>query len=126
MLESLMTLFFQGDVCIESVEHTNVRGGIVAPASDGAVILAEGEVTGHRHAFYDGGVTLFRDDALARDIPGKLYIGHLIVEGDSAELKHEEHDTIVLPKGTYRVRLQRDFEDTSVGPSRWSDRLVCD
>lgn len=119
-------LFFQGDVCIESVEPTPPRGNVVAPASDGAIVLAEGEATGHRHAFHGGGVTLFRDDALARDIPAKLYIGHLTIEGDSAELQHEEHDTIVLPKGSYRVRLQREFEDLDVGPSRWSDRLVQD
>ena len=121
-----MTLFFQGDVCIESVEATPRHGYVVPPASDGALVLAEGEATGHRHAFYGGGVTLFRDDALARDIPAKLYIGHLIVEGNSAELKHEEHDTIVLPKGTYRVRLQREFEETPAVAGRWSDRLVCD
>ena len=119
-------LFFQGDVCIESVEPTPPRGNVVPPASDGAVVLAEGEATGHRHAFHGGRVTLFRDDALARDIPAKLYIGHLTIEGDSAELQHEEHDTIVLPKGSYRVRLQREFEDVDVGPSRWSDRLVQD
>jgi len=121
-----MPLFFQGDVCIESVEPTNERGRIVAPASDGAVVLAEGEATGHRHAFYGGGVTLFRDDALARDIPANLYVGHFTVDCDSAELKHEEHDTIVLPKGSYRVRLQREFEDTAAGPGRWSGRLVSD
>ena len=121
-----MTFFFQGDVCIESVEPTPPRGSLVAPASDGAIVLAEGEATGHRHAFYGDNVTLFRDDGLARDIPAKLYVGHISIEGDSAELKHEEHDTIVLPKGTYRIRLQREFEDTSVGPSRWNDRLVSD
>lgn len=123
-------LFFQGDVCIESVEPTPPRGNVVPPASDGAVVLAEGEATGHRHAFHGGRATLFRDDALARDVPAKLYIGHLTIEGDSAELQHEEHDTIVLPKGSYRVRLQREFEDPAVGLSpwsdRWSDRLVQD
>ena len=125
-----MTLFFQGDVCIESVESTPVGGRIVAPASDGAVVLAEGEATGHRHAFYGGGVTLFRDDALARDIPADLYVGHFTVERDGAELKHEEHDTIVHPKGTYRVRLQREFEDQSawVGDlrSNRANRIVRD
>lgn len=121
-----MTLFFQGDVCIESVEPSPPRGTVIAPASDGAVVLAEGEATGHRHAFYGGGVTLFRDDALARDVPANLYVGHFTIDGDSAELKHEEHDSIVLPKGSYRVRLQREFEDTSVGPSRWNGRLVSD
>ena len=85
-----MTLFFQGDVCIESVDPTPVSGRIIEPASDCAVVLADGEATGHRHAFYGGGVTLFRDDALARDIAANLYVGHFTVERDSAELKHEE------------------------------------
>lgn len=121
-----MTLFFQGDVCIELVEPTPTGGNVVLPAPDGAVVLAEGEATGHRHAFYGGNVTLFRDDALARDVPANLYVGHFTIDGDFAELRHEEHDNIVLPKGTYRVRLQREFEDTSVGPNRWSGRLVSD
>jgi hypothetical protein len=73
-------------------------------------VLARGEVTGHRHAFYGGNVAMFRDDALARDIPAELYVGHIRVEDESAELRHEEHDTVTLPRGTYRVRRQREFD----------------
>lgn len=54
---------------------------------------------------------LFRDDALARDIPANLYIGHLEITREGAEVTHQEHDTIVLPKGTYRIRRQRERPD---------------
>jgi hypothetical protein len=115
-----MTLYFQGDVCIERVDDAPVTGAVLPPAADGAVVLAHGEVTGHRHAFYGGAVTLFRDDGLARDMPAELYIGHLVVSDPVARLQHEEHSTIALPKGTYRVRRQREFEE------REESRLVED
>jgi len=103
-------LYFQGDVCLELVADADPSGQVIAPRSDGEVVLAEGEVTGHRHAFYDGGVTMFRDDGLARDVPQELYIGHIKIDAPVAELKHQEHDTIVLKRGTYRVRRQRVWD----------------
>lgn len=102
-------LYAQGDLLIERVDDVPERGVLLSPASDGATVLAEGEASGHRHAFYDR-VTMFRDDCLARDIPDGLYVGHLRVEGPSARLEHEEHDAITLPRGTYRVRRQRELE----------------
>ena len=123
-----MTLYFQGDVCIEPVDDLLVTGTVAAPATGGAVVLAEGEVTGHRHAFYGGGVTLFRDDGLARDVPADLYIGHIKIDAETAELRHEEHSTITLPKGTYRIRRQHEFEDRNEewGSSAWESRVVED
>jgi len=102
--------YAQGDIVLERVEDGQIRGTIVERDADGAVVLARGEVTGHRHAFHGGNVVMFRDDALARDMPSELYVGHIRVKGESAELRHEEHDTITLPKGTYRVRRQREFD----------------
>ena len=55
-------------------------------------------------------VTMFRDDALARDVPGGLYIGHVKVEGGPATIHHHEHAPIALGEGTYRVRRQRELE----------------
>jgi hypothetical protein len=43
------------------------------------VIIAEGEATGHQHRIF-GTVRLYRDDALASEIPSGLYVGHLRVE----------------------------------------------
>ena len=101
--------YAQGDIILERVSDASPTDAInVDP--DGAVVLARGEVTGHRHAFY-GGAVMFRDDALARDVPSQLYLGHIkIADKGGAELRHEEHDTIKLPKGTYRVRRQREFD----------------
>jgi len=95
---------------LERVDDGRIKGTIVERDADGAVVLARGEVTGHRHAFHGGNVVMFRDDALARDMPSELYVGHIRVKGESADLRHEEHDTITLPKGTYRVRRQREFD----------------
>ena len=103
----------QGDILLErvDVQANEVNGKEIGREADGAVVLAHGEVTGHRHAFYGGNVALFRDDALARDMQDpQLYIGHLKIGGEAADLKHEEHGTIRLEPGVYRVRRQREYD----------------
>jgi hypothetical protein len=106
---AMTQLYAQGDLLIEQVAAVTPSGIVVAAAPDGATVLAEGEATGHRHAIRDR-VTMFRDDSLARDIPGGLYVGHIRVDGPSARLEHNEHAAITLPRGTYRVRRQRELE----------------
>jgi hypothetical protein len=103
-------LYAQGDIVLELVEDAEPARGLMPEDADGAVVLARGELTGHRHAFHGGGVTLFRDDALARDLPRSLYVGHVTITAPSADLRHEEHATITLPAGTYRVRRQQEWE----------------
>lgn len=102
-------LFAQGDILLERVDDLMPSGAIVSPASDGAQVLAEGELTGHRHAIYEP-VTFFRDDSLARDVPSGLYVGHVRVDAPEARLVHAEHAPIALERGTYRVRRQRELE----------------
>lgn len=111
-------LYAQGDVLIEEVVDRSPSGTPIEPAADGAIVLAEGEVTGHRHTMRDS-VTFFRDDALARDIPTELYIGHVKVEAPMSRVEHQEHAPINLPRGTYRVRRQRELQPKDV-------RLVAD
>ncbi len=102
-------MFAQGDLLIERVADVEPSGTIVAPDAAGATVLAEGEFSGHRHAIFDR-VTMFRDDALAREIPAGLYVGHLKVAGGTATIHHQEHAPISLAEGTYRVRRQRELE----------------
>ena len=102
-------LYAQGDIILELVEDA-IPVALLPSDPDGAAVLARGELTGHRHAFYGGGVTLFRDDGLARDVPPALYISHVKVSAPSADLRHDEHATISLPAGTYRVRRQQEWE----------------
>ena len=102
-------LFAQGDILLELVDDIMPSGTPLQPASDGVFVLAEGETTGHRHVIHER-IAFFRDDGLARDVPTGLYVGHVRVTDDAATLVHEEHAPIVLEKGTYRVRRQREME----------------
>ena len=104
----------QGDILIERVEDAAGARPAIRSVDAGAVILAEGEATGHHHRLL-GSVTMYRDDALARDIPPGLYVAHVEVTSPTARLEHEEHAPIVLDEGTYRVRRQRQLEPSDMG-----------
>ncbi len=60
-------------------------------------VLVRGEVTGHSHKLVDGGVF--------KDKNGLLYL----VVAKKALLKHEEHKSISLGKGLYKVLRQREY-----------------
>jgi hypothetical protein len=101
-------IFAQGDLLLERVPDVAPSGTIEENLDGMAIVLAEGEATGHRHAIWEH-VTMFRDALLARDIPAGLYIGHLQVASAYARVTHDEHAPITLPRGTYRVRRQREL-----------------
>jgi hypothetical protein len=109
----MLRLCAQGDLLVERVEDAPVSGTALGSTEADAVVVAEGELTGHHHKLF-GCVNFYRDDALARDIPDNLYIGHLQVEVPGARLEHEEHAPITLEQGTYRVRRQRHLEPSDV------------
>jgi len=104
----------QGDILIERVDDATVSGQVIQSVSEGSVVIAEGEATGHHHRLL-GSVTMYRDDALAREIPAGLYVAHVQVTSPAARLEHEEHAPITLPQGTYLVRRQRQLEPTDIG-----------
>ena len=104
----------QGDIMVEQVDNAEKPNRVIQSVSDGSVIIAEGEATGHQHRIF-GSVTLYRDDALGREIPSDLYVAHLRVDSPTARLEHDEHAPITLPQGTYRVRRQRHLEPTDIG-----------
>ncbi|MEO1430116.1 MAG: hypothetical protein AAFV71_13835 [Cyanobacteria bacterium J06633_8] len=73
------------------------------------LVLAEGEVTGHKHRISEGEARLYTE-----------YSGlFLRVLSDNALLVHEEHDFIDVPQGDWMVRIQREYE-----PEGW--RYVTD
>lgn len=98
----------QGDLLIERVPDVAPSGTVEENAEGAAMVLAEGEATGHRHAIRER-VTMFRDERLARDIPAGLYVGHVRVGSAYALVTHDEHAPLTLPRGTYRVRRQREL-----------------
>lgn len=110
----MLRLCAQGDILVERVDDAPVSGQILQATERGAAVIAVGELTGHYHKLC-GCVAFYRDDALARDIPDDLYVGHLEVKGPAARLEHEEHAPINLEQGTYRVRRQRQLEPSDDG-----------
>lgn len=71
--------------------------------------LAVGEVTGHKHRISEGDAQLYAEDT-------DLY---LTVFSETAALVHEEHRSISVPQGNWRVQIQREYE-----PEGW--RYVAD
>jgi hypothetical protein len=101
-------IFAQGDLLIERVPDVLPSGKIEENVEGAPMVLLEGEATGHSHAIRER-VMMFRDDRLARDIPEGLYVGHVRVGSAYARITHEEHAPLTLPRGTYRVRRQREL-----------------
>ena len=64
------------------------------------LIVAKGEVTGHKHIISKGKAELYERDGL-------LY---LRVLSPQALLTHEEHHSVTIPKGNWVIRLQREYE----------------
>ncbi len=88
-------LWRQGDLFIEDIR--TVPSDAVRQSG---VVLAEGEITGHHHRIEDPrSASLF------------VHRGQLLlnVVAPVANLVHEEHGTIELTRGAYRVWRQREY-----------------
>lgn len=94
-------MYRQGDVLIERVAKRPTTAVKPVARENGKIVLAHGEVTGHAHAIEEKGVALFSG--------GVNGVTYLEVESAMAALRHEEHATIELPTGTYRVQRQREY-----------------
>ena len=89
-------LFRQGDIYIESVRC--LPEGATKQFS---TVLADGEITGHRHRILD-----FRT-ASVFSVGNEIFVD---VVAERAEIVHEEHGTIELNRGVYRVWRQREYD----------------
>jgi hypothetical protein len=95
-----MNIYRQGDVLI--IRDDSARPGEPIERENGRVVLAHGELTGHAHAIKVRGCYLYRCEG--SEVDRVLKVTSRLVA-----LEHEEHDTIMLPHGTYRVRIQRKY-----------------
>jgi len=95
-------------------------------------VIAEGEITGHKHEFVDGqvdAVMLSQDSAMAKSAKTSEYIsrrnllrdlGIAVVAGpvillkvsNTATLKHPEHNALQIPAGSYIAYAQREYDET--------------
>lgn len=92
-------VFRQGDVLILKIE--DLPGDLIDVKPDNKRnILAYGEVTGHSHALD------VKESKLQETVKGERFL----TVPKQALLKHEEHDTIILPKGFYRIIQQVEYQ----------------
>jgi hypothetical protein len=91
----------QGDVLVVPCDSIPAKAQPGARDA-GRVVLAWGEVTGHRHQIADRGATLLSVSENER---------FLRIVGSGATLQHEEHGAIAIAPGTYRVVRQREWTD---------------
>ena len=91
----------QGDVLLVPVSSAPKNTKPV-PRDAGRVILAYGEVTGHCHAIVDE-----HAEMVSVEDANELYL--MVYGTDSATLTHDEHASLTIDPGTYRVVYQREY-----------------
>lgn len=95
-------IYRQGDVAI--IPINNLPKCTKAEREGSRIVLAHGEVTGHAHAIHEPSVKSFVDQD-----------GRLILDApEGANVIHEEHSTITLPPGKYRVIIQREYRPEGI------------
>jgi hypothetical protein len=96
----------QGDILL--VPITEIPSTATpASARHRRLILAEGEVTGHHHSIVE------REGVALLEIPSQRELFLLVKEGD-ALLEHQEHATITVKPGAYRVVRQREYTPQAI------------
>ncbi len=100
MTKKTPKMYRQGDVLIVAVDQMP-DGAKPIPRTARGVVLAEGEVTGHAHRIPSRHAKLYRTEEDVR---------YLRVGGTApVALQHEEHKTVALPKGDYRVTIHHEY-----------------
>jgi len=83
----------QGDVFLKAIKR------LPKGLSKKDNVLAWGETTGHKHLLLET-ANVFKNNK-----------GQQFAElQQDTELQHEEHENIIIPKGIYEVRIQREYD----------------
>lgn len=90
----------QGDILLIPIDELPEGFG-EKPRINGEIILAYGEVTGHKHAIKDSGVRWF----------GHVNGAQVVKAENVFRLNHEEHATLTYEAGYHRV--VRQYEATA-------------
>lgn len=93
----------QGDVLLEKIKSIPTQAKKKKPEKRG-YILAEGEHTGHFHAITaEEGIEFYE------------YEGTLFLRTDhEVELTHQEHNTVMVEPGTYKIGRVREMDYTQM------------
>lgn len=116
------TIYRQGDVLLI---RTNKRvHGKPIERIDGRVVLALGEATGHCHSIPSAHCDLYADEqrpisetdaaTMVARLGGGLIPDRILQCRRTVELLHQEHDTVKVTRGTYVVRIQREYHPAAL------------
>jgi len=94
-----MKLFRQGDVLLQQVK--SLPKGAKDETPQGRIVLAFGEVTGHAHAIENE-----HKSCRYWSAEGERFLQVLT----TSELRHEEHSTVTLPPGIYKLPQQMEYK----------------
>jgi len=98
------TKYRQGDVLLSSVK--SLPDSVQKSEDKGPIILAWGEATGHHHSIKNKNVTKYVDP--------ETMATYIEVAEAMALLEHQEHATIIIEPGIYRVGLQREYHPQEI------------
>jgi len=118
-----MMMFRQGDILITQVDGNSIDHGKYSIIPDSKTV-ALGEITGHHHTFSDNSqVLLFKDKKDGKSANNNnLDDPTLIqVQSEMAELEHQEHNTILLPEGTYKITREVEYNPFTLQLQRTAD-----
>lgn len=96
-----MNISRQGDLLI--IEVSEVPQGKPVRRENQRLILARGEVTNHAHAIATPNVKLI-----------EAFQEHYIVAPVPFQITHEEHATVEMPAGTFKVIRQREYSPETI------------
>ena len=108
-------VFRQGDVLLEGVDGLpdGAESRLLA-TDEGRVVLAYGEATGHVHAVpAEAGELL--------EVTTGDRVDRYLRLRSRTQLTHQEHGTIDLDPGVYRVRIQSEYVPD---PNAWRQRVL--
>ena len=116
-MKALRFVGHQGDVGFWTVDEVPGRRTAMS-ATNGRLIVARGEATGHHHSFAVSDVELYEaelgvpfkvtmpDGTLADALFAKVL--------RDAPLEHQEHDTVTVPKQDYWVVMPRAYTPAAI------------
>ena len=111
----MQTMFRQGDVLIERIAA--IPADATKQNQSDRIILAHGEVTGHHHCLeLADPADWWKRGEIAPTLEKPTVLGgeiFLAIE-KAAEVTHQEHATVPLPPGNYRVTRQREYSPEAI------------
>ena len=98
------TIYRQGDVLVVRIDEIPSSATPVAAGRvEGRLVLAYGEVTGHHHS-------VAVKDARMLETAEAVFLQIMT----ATPLEHQEHATILLKPGSYRVVRQREYAPEAI------------